>query len=590
MRRAGAADGHDHPLRAGGERRHEGLGQRRGRQRRAVVSPSSSHVYTSKVTGSPAGQPRAAPGERARGGRQLGRRGGGGEHVHRTAAGAGHRRGHDVAPVDGERAHVAGIAAAVVAAGHRLEHDRTGGRRVDRQAAQQQRRERLRAVDERGHVGVALRARSGRPRGRRGAPPSPRTWRRGRRAAAVRRRCRSGPRGPGRRRPGGGAGWPRPGASRVRRRASSIASPCGPCSSQRSRMSTTTGIWALDALLRLVDPVQRLLERRRPLEVVDAVVAERPAQGGQERRRQPLPLDVERAEVGVEVLLRGAHLHVGVGLVARAPEQHPQVGEGDEHVLLGGGEVGVGAEGAPRRGQVGGRRRGRPPPRCRSRAPGRAAARGRAGTAPWRRRRRARARSPARARRAAGCSASGSGPVGSSCTRAAPVSTCSFGPASRHRTRPANGAGTAVSIFMLSMTATGIAGSHLVAGRDGQGDDHARRRGPHDALVVAAEPVRCAVDLDEMLVALHGRHDPRRSRSEVQPPLERPERLEADHRRRPVELDGVGVRAEAVDVQPVAVAAVSGARPCGPTSGAVRGRPRCADAKKRAWSTSRSVS
>ena len=79
--------------------------------------------------------------------------------------------------------HVAGISAAVVAAGHRLEHDGTGGRRVDRQAAQQQRRQRLRAVDEGGHVVAALRACRVRPRGRRGAPPSPRTSRRGRRAA-----------------------------------------------------------------------------------------------------------------------------------------------------------------------------------------------------------------------------------------------------------------------------------------------------------------------------------------------------------------------------------------------------------------------
>ena len=60
----------------------------------------------------------------------------------------------------------------------------------------------------------------------------------------------------------------------------------------------------------------------------------------------------------MEVLLRGAHLHVGVGLVAHDPEQRPQVGEGDEHTLLGGGELWIGAEYAPRRGQVGCRRPG----------------------------------------------------------------------------------------------------------------------------------------------------------------------------------------------------------------------------------------
>ena len=38
-----------------------------------------------------------------------------------------------------------------------------------------------------------------------------------------------------------------------------------------------------NALLRLMDPVQRLLELRRPLEVVDAVVAESAAQGVEER-------------------------------------------------------------------------------------------------------------------------------------------------------------------------------------------------------------------------------------------------------------------------------------------------------------------
>ena len=96
------------------------------------------------------------------------------------------------------------------------------------------------------------------------------------------------------------------------------------------------------------------------------------------------------------------------------------------------------------------------------------------------------------------------------------------------------------------------AGRHLVAGADGHGDDHSRRRGAHDALVVAAEPVRSAVDLDEMLVALHGRHDPCRSRSQVQAPLERSQRLESNHRGRPVELDGVRARAGAGDVHPVA--------------------------------------
>ena len=149
VRRAGAADGHHHLLRAGGQRRHEGLGQPRRRQRcagrLAVVLPRV-HVEGDGLAG------RESCGgldEGVGGRRQLRRRGGGGEHVHRLVAGSGHRRGHHVAPIDGEQAHVAGIMATVVAAGHRLEHDRMGGRRVDRQAAQQQRCQWLRAVDER---------------------------------------------------------------------------------------------------------------------------------------------------------------------------------------------------------------------------------------------------------------------------------------------------------------------------------------------------------------------------------------------------------------------------------------------------------
>ena len=157
----------------------------------------------------------------------------------------------------------------------------------------------------------------------------------------------------------------------------------------------------------------------------------------------------------MEVLLGGAHLQLGLGLVAHAPEQHPQVGEGDEQPSAR-------------------RRRGRDRGRRSRHAAARSAAVARASAdldvvaehqaaqerevAPASCSGVRRHRSVGRrhgSRRAAGCSASGSGSVGSSCTKAAPMSTWSFGPASRLRTRPVNGAGTAVSIFMLSMTATG---------------------------------------------------------------------------------------------------------------------------------------
>jgi hypothetical protein len=48
----------------------------------------------------------------------------------------------------------------------------------------------------------------------------------------------------------------------------------------------------------------------------------------------------------------------------------------------------------------------------------------------------------------------GSAPSGSSSTSGAPASTCTLVPASRWRIRPANGADTERSIFMLSSTAT----------------------------------------------------------------------------------------------------------------------------------------
>ena len=69
--------------------------------------------------------------------------------------------------------------------------------------------------------------------------------------------------------------------------------------------------------------------------------------------------------------------------------------------------------------------------------------------------------------------------------------------------------------------------------------------------------MRCAVDLDEVLLALHRRHDPCRPRADVQASLEGSQRLESNHRRRSAELDVVGARAGPSDVHPVSLAAVT---------------------------------
>ena len=55
--------------------------------------------------------------------------------------------------------------------------------------------------------------------------------------------------------------------------------------------------------------------------------------------------------------------------------------------------------------------------------------------------------------------------------------------------------------------AEAVAGVDDVVGRDVDADDERRRRRPHDAGVVAGEAVGDAVDLDEVVAALHRRHD-----------------------------------------------------------------------------------
>ena len=79
----------------------------------------------------------------------------------------------------------------------------------------------------------------------------------------------------------------------------------------------------------------------------------------------------------------------------------------------------------------------------------------------------------------------------------------------RRRRGPArrSGAGTAISIFIASTTPSRSPAVDDVAGRDVDADDERGGRGPHDAGVVAGEAVGDAVDLDEVVAALHRRHD-----------------------------------------------------------------------------------
>ena len=99
--RAGAAHGHDHPLRAGGQRRREGLGQRRRRQRiagrLAFVLP---RVHLEGDRARRAASPAAASTSVLAAAASSAGGGGRGEHVHRTVAGSRHRRDDDVAPID----------------------------------------------------------------------------------------------------------------------------------------------------------------------------------------------------------------------------------------------------------------------------------------------------------------------------------------------------------------------------------------------------------------------------------------------------------------------------------------------------------
>ena len=89
-------------------------------------------------------------------------------------------------------------------------------------------------------------------------------------------------------------------------------------------------------LLRQEDAVNGLLQLRARLEPGDPVVQQDPGQPGTETRRQRLPLDVERVQIGVKMLPRAVDLLVGVLLRAGRPvaRELAEVGERREHRQL----------------------------------------------------------------------------------------------------------------------------------------------------------------------------------------------------------------------------------------------------------------
>ena len=178
----------------------------------------------------------------------------------------------------------------------------------------------------------------------------------------------------------------------------------------------------------------------------------------------------------------------------------------------------------------------------------------------------------------------------SSRTRIAPDGTCTLALTSTCLTRPAVPASTAVSSFMLSMTATGSPTSSWSPGATADRHHDAGHRGAHEAAVVAHELVGGAVDLHVVMRASGRRHRTNISAGDSHPTLE------------PGPCGGVRRR--------------RGRRPSAPGSGSVRrattsstyrpprwqsstrrerslatwGRPRRPHAKKLAWAPMSSLS
>ena len=110
------------------------------------------------------------------------------------------------------------------------------------------------------------------------------------------------------------------------------------------------------------DAEDRLLQLGRAVELGDAVPREHGGQPVAELLVQPVPLDVEALQVGVEVLARAVHAELGVLLLAAGPvaaqlgevgEQVEQVDLAADHVVASGAGLLAGGEVAGQGGRLG---------------------------------------------------------------------------------------------------------------------------------------------------------------------------------------------------------------------------------------------
>ena len=237
--------------------------------------------------------------------------------------------------------------------------------------------------------------------------------------------------------------------------------------------------------------------RSRP---VDAVVRERALQVRHEALGQALGLGVERAQEGVQVLLRAAEIVVQP--VGVRPVERAHVGVELEQPALG---VGVAAPGTAASARAELVRR----EVVAEHGPARAAP-----SPPPSELGRLEARS-ARPRPAATASSS----IGSICSSGLPAGTWALAETSTSRTRPWTVAVSELSIFMLSVTATtspGCTSSPAATGIATTTPGEWLRIRPPSSREIA---VRDAVDLDEQVGVLQRRDRAVRAAAEAQPAL-----------------------------------------------------------------------
>jgi hypothetical protein len=233
--------------------------------------------------------------------------------------------------------------------------------------------------------------------------------------------------------------------------------------------------------------------RERALEVHDVALG------------QALGLGVERAQERVQVLLRAAEASV-LEAVGVRPVERAHVGVELEQAALGS----AGRRGARRE-----------PRRPRRRV----------------RRSRARATRAGQRGRALGVASARSAMRSPSLGRARSLDrvdehqrlargTWALADASTSRTAPWTVAVSELSIFMLSVTATTSPGVDLVAAETGIADHDAGRVAADHAALVARDPVRDAVDLDQQVGVLHRGHRAVRAPAEAEPALVRGQLLD----------------------------------------------------------------